>query len=228
MDTLHNNPPSAAELFADEIASLKARVASFPPITDDNAREARDLIGLATKLAKDIDAKRDEEKRPHLEAGRQIDATYKPLVDDAKAAPEPLRKALMDHINEQKRKADEAARLARQKAEEEARSAARLADDPLLGDEAMEAAKLAEQKAEVAAASVKTVATVKGSEGFRAAGVRKSYRAKVIDAKAMVNHYASHPDVIAAAERAANAEARSSKGSAQIPGVEIETVESLV
>jgi hypothetical protein len=228
MDNLHNNPPSAAELFADEIASLKSRVANFPPITDDNAGEARDLIGLATKLAKDIDAKRDEEKRPHLEAGRQIDATYKPLVDDAKAAPEPLRKALMDHINEQKRKADEAARIARQKAEEEASAAARLADDPLLGDEAMEAAKLAEQKAEVAAASVKTVATVKGSEGFRAAGVRKSYRAKVIDAKAMVMHFAAHPDVIAAAERAANAEARSSKGSAQIPGVEIETVESLV
>jgi len=225
---LTNNPPSHAELFADEIASLKSRVANFPPITDDNAGDARDLIGLGVKLAKDIDAKRDEEKRPHLEAGRQIDATYKPLVDNAKAAPEPLRKALMDHINEQKRKADEAARLARQKAEEEARAAARLEDDPILGEEALEAAKLAEQKAEVAAASVKTVATVKGSEGFRAAGVRKSYRAKVIDAKAMVMHYAAHPDVIAAAEKAANAEARSSKGSAQIPGVEIETVESLV
>jgi hypothetical protein len=228
MNVLHNNPPSAAELFADEIASLKSRVDNFPPITETNAGEARDLIGLATKLAKEIDAKRDEEKRPHLEAGRQIDATYKPLVDDAKSAPDPLRKALLEYVNEQKRKADEEARLARLKAEQEARAAAMLADDPLLGEEVIEAAKLAEQKAEVAAASVKTVATVKGSEGFRAAGVRKSYRAKVIDAKAMVMHYAAHPDVIAAAEKAANAEARTSKGSAQIPGVEIETVESLV
>jgi len=228
MNALHNNPPSAAELFADEIASLKERVATFGQITETNAGDARDLIGLATKLAKEIDAKRDEEKRPHLEAGRQIDATYKPLVDDAKSAPDPLRKALLEYVNEQKRKADEEARLARIKAEQEARAAAILADDPLLGEEAVEAAKLAEQKAEVAAATVKTVATVKGSEGFRAAGVRKSYRAKVIDAKAMVMHYAAHPDVIAAAEKAANAEARTSKGSAQIPGVEIETVESLV
>lgn len=228
MNTLHNNPPSAAELFADEIASLKVRAETFGPITEANAGEARDLIGLAKKLAKDIDTKRDEEKRPHLEAGRQIDATYKPLVDDAKAAPAPLERALLAYVNEQKRKAAEAAEAARKAAEEQARRAAMLADDPILGEEVQDAAKLAEQKAEVAAASVKTVATVKGSEGFRAAGVRKSYRAKVIDAKTMVMHFAAHPDVIAAAERAANAEARSSKGSAQIPGVEIETVESLV
>lgn len=227
MNTLHNNPPPAAELFANEIASLRERIANFGDITEANAGEARDLIGLAKKLAKDIDAKRDEEKRPHLEAGRQIDATYKPLMDDAKSAPVPLEKGLVALINEQKRKAAEAAEAARKAAEEEARRAAMLANDPILGEEVQDAAKLAEQKAEIAAATVKTVATVKGSEGFRAAGVRKSYRAKVIDAQAMVMHFAAHPDVIAAAERAANAEARSSKGSAHIPGVEIEIIESL-
>lgn len=227
MDNLHNNPPSAAELFADEIASLKERIAAFPPITEANAGEARDLIGLAKKLAKDIDAKRDEEKRPHLEAGRQIDATYKPLKDAADAAPAPLSKALMDHINEQKRLAAEAAEKARKAAEEEARRAAVLASDPLIGEESVDAAKLAEQRAEVAAASVKVAATVKGSEGFRAAGVVKSYRAKVIDYQALVAHYATHPDVQAAAEKLANALIRASKGSVTIPGVEIETIESL-
>ena len=228
MDTGHNNPPSPAELFSDEIASLKERIASFPPVTEPNAGEARDLIGLAKKLAKDIDAKRDEENRPHLEAGRQVDATYKPLVDEANAAPAPLSKALMDHINEQKRIAAEAAEKSRRLAEEEAKRAAQLADDPILGEDVVDTAKLAQQKAEVAAASVKTVATVKGSEGFRAAGVRVSYRAKVINGVAMVNYYAGHPDVIAAALKVANADARTSKGSIKIPGVEVETVENLV
>ncbi len=227
MDTLHNNPPSPVELFADEIASLKERIAAFPPITEANAGEARDLIGLAKKLAKDIDAKRDEEKRPHLEAGRAIDAAYKPLVDAANAAPAPLSNALLAHINEQKRLAAEAAEKARRLAEEEARRAAELADDPILGEDMADAAKLAEQKAEVAAASVKTVATVKGSEGFRAAGVVKSYRAKVFDYQALVAHYATHPDVQAAAEKLANALIRAAKGSVTIPGVEVEAVESL-
>lgn len=225
---LTNNPPSAAELFLDEALRLTRLASEFGPVTEANAGEARDLIGLAKTLAKDIEAKREEEKRPHIDAGRQIDATYKPIKEAADKATDPLSKALMAHINEQKRLAAEAAEKARRMAEEEARRAVELADDPILGEDVVDAAKLAQQKAEVAAASVKTVATVKGSEGFRAAGVRKSFRAKVIDAKAMVMHFAAHPDVIAAAERAANAEARSSKGSAQIPGVEIETVESLV
>ena len=55
---LTNNPPSAAELFADEIASLKDRIAAFPPITETNAGDARDLIGLAKRLATDIETKR--------------------------------------------------------------------------------------------------------------------------------------------------------------------------
>jgi hypothetical protein len=226
---LSNNPPSAAELFLDEALRLTRLASEFGPVTEANAGEARDLIGLSKALAKDIEAKREEEKRPHIDAGRQIDATYKPIKDAADKAADPLSKALLAHINEQKRLAAEAAEKARRMAEEEARRAAELADDPILGEDMADAAKLAGQKAEVAAASVKTVATVKGSEGFRAAGVRVSYRAKVTDAAALVSYFSTHPDVIALCERLANAELRASKGEKnRIAGIEVETVESLV
>lgn len=225
---LTNNPPSAATLFADEITSLFERANTFGPITEANAGEARDLIGLAKQLAKDIDAKRDEQKRPHLEAGRKIDAEFKPLVEAAKEAPQPVERALLAYINEQKRLAAEAAEKARRMAQEEARRAAALADDPILGEDMADGAKLAEQKAEVAAASVKTVATVKGSEGFRAAGVRKSWKAELTDAAALVAHYARHPDVIAAALKIASADVRTSKGVYPIPGIKAVEVESLV
>lgn len=225
---LTNNPPSAAELFLDEALRLTRLASEFGPVTEANAGEARDLIGLVKTLAKDIEAKREEEKRPHIDAGRQIDATYKPIKEAADKAADPLSKALMAHINEQKRLAAEAAEKARRMAEEEARRAAELADDPILGEDVVDAAKLAQQKADVAAASVKTVATVKGSEGFRAAGVRKTWKAEVTDAAAMVAHYAKHPDVIAAALKIANADARTSKGVYQIPGVKVIEVESLV
>jgi hypothetical protein len=227
MDNFHNNPPSAAELFLDEALRLTRLASEFGPVTEANAGEARDLIGLAKALAKDIEAKREEEKRPHIDAGRQIDATYKPIKEAADKAADPLTKALMGYINEQKRLAAEAAEKARKAAEEEARRAAVLASDPLIGEEAVDAAKLAEQRAEVAQASVKVAATVKGSEGFRAAGVVKSYRAKVIDYAALVLHYGHHPDVQAAAEKLANAAIRAAKGSITIPGVEVETIESL-
>lgn len=225
---LTNNPPSAAELFLDEALRLTRLASEFGPVTEANAGEARDLIGLAKTLAKDIEAKREEEKRPHIDAGRQIDATYKPIKEAADKAADPLSKALMAHINEQKRLAAEAAEKARRMAEEEARRAAELADDPILGEDVVDAAKLAQQKAEVAAASVKTVATVKGSEGFRAAGVRVTYKAKVHDYAALVAHFAVHPEVQAAAEKAANALIRTYKKNSVIPGVEVIEVESLV
>ena len=157
-----------------------------------------------------------------------IDYTFMTLVKEAVAAHAPLSQALLAYINEQKRLAAEAAEKARRMAEEEARRAAELADDPILGEDVQDAAKLAQQKADVAAASVKTVATVKGSEGFRAAGVRVSYKAKVTSAAAMVAHFATNPDVIAAAEKLANSAIRAAKGSITIPGVEVVAVESLV
>lgn len=229
MDTLHNNPPAPAELFAEEIDNLKARADSFGDVTDANAGDARDLIGLAKKLAKDIDAKRDEEKRPHLEAGRTIDATYKPLVDNAKYACAPLEKALTDHIVAQKRKAEEARRAAEAKAAEEAEKARMLANDALLGEDAAAEAKAAENEAKLVAAEQKQAATVKGSKGFRAAGLRVTRKAHVTDYDKAVLHYGRHPDMQALAEKLANAEIRGAGGNPiTIPGVEIVETEVLV
>ena len=146
MQNLHNNPPAAAELFAEEIESLKIRADVFGEISEANAGDARDLIGLAKTLAKDIDSKRKEEKQPHLDAGREIDGTYNPLVTSAKASVQSVEKALTAFVIEQKRKADEARREAERKAAEEA---AKAEEEERLEAErkaAEEAAKKAEQE----------------------------------------------------------------------------------
>jgi len=229
MDTLHNNPPPAAELFAEEIYRLNERAENFGPVSDDNAGEARDLIGLAKRLARDIDGKRDEEKRPHLEAGRAIDGTYKPLVESAKYACATLEKALTDFIVEQKREAEKIRRAAEAKAAEEAAKAKALADDALLSESTAEAAREAANAAEIATAKEKMAGNVKGSEGFRAAGLRVTRKAKVVDSRLMVEALAYHVDVIAAAEKVANAAIRAAKGSPiSIPGVEVVETEVLV
>ena len=229
MQNLHNNPPAAAELFAEEIESLKIRADVFGEISEANAGDARDLIGLAKTLAKDIDSKRKEEKQPHLDAGREIDGTYNPLVTSAKASVQSVEKALTAFVIEQKRKADEARREAERKAAEEAAKAKVMEDDALLAETTAQAAQDAASAAEIAAAKQKMAGNVKGSEGFRAAGLRTVRKAKVIDNMKLVHHYALHPDVIAAAEKVANATIRAAKGEpVDIPGVEVVETEQLV
>lgn len=229
MDTLHNNPPPAAELFAEEIESLKARAEAFGEITDANAGAASDLIKLAKKLAKDIDDKRKEEKQPHLDAGRQIDGTYNPLVEAAKKAPASVERALTAYVVEQKRKAEDARREAERKAAEEAEKARRLQNDALLAEDAAAAAKAAENEAKLVAAEEKQAGNVKGSEGFRASGLRTVRKAKITNATMLVTFYMARPEVIELCERLANADIRAAKGGqVAIPGIEVIETEQLV
>lgn len=224
-----NNPPPAAELFAEEIDSLRTRASEFGEITQANMGDARDLIGLAKKLAKDIDTKRADEKKPHLDAGREIDSTYNPLKESALKATAVVEKALTAFVVEQKRKAEEARREAERKAAEEAERARKLQDDALLADDAAAAAKAAENEAKLVAAEETRAGSVKGSEGFRAAGLRTIRKAKITNPTMLVTFYMSRPEVIELCERLANADIRAAKGAqVAIPGIEIVETEQLV
>lgn len=227
----HNGPPEDAELFKEAIADLAGRADQMAAegVSDANAGDARDIIGLATKLAKDIDAKRKEVKQPHLDASREIDGTYNPLVSEAKDCVKALKDALRDFVLEQERKAAEARAEAERKAAEERAKAEAFADDPLLGDVTTKAAAAAEAEAKLVAAESKGAGSIKGSEGFRAASVRVTRYAHVTDSTALVSHYASHPDILAVAEKLANADIRHAKGAPlTIPGVEIKEKKDLV
>ncbi|WP_347822776.1 hypothetical protein [uncultured Planktomarina sp.] len=224
----HNNPPSPVELFAEQIASITSQVDVFGDINEDNAGAANDLIKRAGQIAKEIDQKRKNEKQPHLDAGREIDGTYNPLKEKAASSVTPLKKALAAHISEQKRIAEQARREAEEKARKEAARLQALADDPLIGDQVQEQAKEAMTEFKDARIAEKQAANVKGSAGFRAAGVKTKRFAKVTNSRELVRHYANHPDVVALCERLANADIRAAKGApVVIGGVEVETEEVL-
>lgn len=227
-DIGHNNPPEAAILFQEEIDTIKARADAVTEITAGNAGDVNDLIKLAGKLAKDIDAKRKEEKQPHLDAGKEVDGTYNPLKDEATKAVDPLKSKLAAYIAEQRRIADEARRQAERIAAEETRKAELLKDDALVGEDAAKDAAQAAIDLASAKAQAKAATNVKGSEGFRAAGLRTARKAIITDAAKLVAHYAGHADVIALCERLANADIRAAKGAPiSIAGVEVETSEVL-
>lgn len=117
----HNNPPQdEAEIMREQIDAASKGVADYAEITsDETAAKAQSLRSRLLELSGEADKKREAEKKPHLEASRNVDAKWQPLVKSAKAAADKIRAALSAH---ETRKANAAAEVARKA--EEARKAA--------------------------------------------------------------------------------------------------------
>ena len=172
-------------------------------------------------LSKKADAERDAKVRPHLDAQREINGTYKPLVDSAKSAADTVREALSKYMAAEDAKARaaaaEAARIENEK---------RMAEYKRQQEEA-EKARLASVANEVpppppppiaapvfvAPAEVKVQA---GGQRGKKASLRTLTRYEMTDYAAALAHVKDHPDVIAAVEKAAFAQARAG---ATVPGV---------
>lgn len=228
-DTLTNNPPAAIDLLKERADRYVADAKTFATITDENEAQATDCFNLGTSLANEIEATRETEKKPHLEAGRQVDATFKPVhakVDSERVA---LRARLEAHIRERKRKAEEAARLAAQKLRE-AEEAARLAaeedeDDPFLAATAAPAPDTAAltAQAKIAEGQAKAAARVESASGGRAFGLRAAPKtAEITDYKALAAYLidAGHSELKETLQRLANQNARA-KGAIAWPGTKI-------
>ena len=226
-DALHNNPPEPIELLKEKLAIYKEGAEAFGPVTEANAQEYRDHIGYGVKLTKEIDTQRDVEKRPHLEAGRAVDAAYKPLLETTESVQKRLKAALQAFIvereREAKRIADEAARKLRE-AEEAARQAAEPEEDPFLAATApvvdVKAAYVEAKVAEGQALAAGRVGSAAG--GFNATSLRTKRSAKVTDWHKLAAHYIGNGELRACLQKLADADVRHAKGAPiEIPGVEI-------
>lgn len=166
-------------------------------------------------LAKQADKERDEKKRPHLEAGRKIDAEYKPLVEQATQAANALRDELTKWMRAEEAKARaaaEAARKAEQEriAKEQAERAAKMAADPIA------ALTEPEPEPELPMSIPEPPRVQAGGQAGRKAGLRTVVRYEIEDYAAALAHVKDHKDVIAAVEKACTAMA---KAGATVPGV---------
>lgn len=105
-----------------EIEAARAGLAGYKAIdSDEQAARAQTLRSALTTLSGKADKARTAEKEPHLQAGRDVDAKWQPLVKLAKEGADDLRTALgawEDLKREAARKAQaEADRIAREHAE---------------------------------------------------------------------------------------------------------------
>jgi hypothetical protein len=124
-----NNPPQdEVEAISDQIDAAAANAAAYETIADDEtAARAQSSRSRLLELGGQADKRREVLKRPHLEAGKAVDAAWQPLVQKAKGAADAIRRALGAY---ETRKAQEAERQ-RQEQERlrrEAEAAARKAE----------------------------------------------------------------------------------------------------
>lgn len=161
------------------------------------------------ELRKRAESEHKAEKQPHLDAGRAVDAKYKPLIDIAADAADSLRNALTRYMAAEEAKLRAAEAAQRKAAEEAARKAREAA-----------AAKGVPEPEDVPLPSPEPVRVQAGGQRGRKVGLREITRYVVTDFDAALAHVKDHPDVRAAVEKAAAAMA---KAGAKVPGVEART-----
>jgi hypothetical protein len=223
-----HNRADDVEAYKEMLARFKADADAVTEITEANAQFVRDHVGYGGKLAKEIDATRDDKKRPHLEAGRQIDGAYKPLIEECDKIIKGLKQKLAAFLDAREREAKRIAEEAKRKLEEAERLAAKAVEepeeDPFLAATAptvdVKAAHVEAKIAEGQALAASRVSSAAG--GFAATSLKTKRSAKVTDWNALAAHYLSRGEVRAVLEQLANADIRHSKGAEiSIPGVEI-------
>lgn len=200
---------SLLEEIADAVNQTRSWLAKNAITDKVLADTAANMRARLLDLAKRADAERDAKKRPHLEAGRAVDAEYMPQIDMAKGGANELRDTLtvwMRKEEARQRAEAEAARKAEQERMEKER-AERLAANPI--------AEFTEEPP-LPLAPVEPPKVQAGGQAGRKAGLRTVVRFEIEDYAAALAHVKDHKDVIAAVEKACFAMA---KAGATVPGI---------
>lgn len=226
----HNNPPepTAFDAFTVHIGDLfeeaKNHLDSEGIATQAQADAVSKLLDMIRTASKDADKARVEEKKPHDDAAKAVQARWKPLLDKCDLATDACKKALAPYLrrlDEEKRAKEEAAR---KEAEEKALLAAEAmraaAVDDLSAREAAEALEAEAKKAQVEATkAANDKAHAKG--GARAAGLRTYYHPELVSPSEALRHYvATNPEAVKAFLLSL-AEVDVRNGKHQIPGFDV-------
>ncbi len=196
---------------------------------EEQAEKAADMIDGLRKLYKNIDDARKDQKKPHDDAGKLVQAAFLPYLKKIDEASKKLKPKLATYIDartkreeEQKAKLAEEARLKEEQAAERARLA-EMEGDVSAQVEAEEEQKAAEKEQKDAARPVKrSVGSASG--GGRAISMRTVWDVEVTNARVVFMRYSDRPEMIEALKAIAAAEVRSkdfNPKTMSIPGVKL-------
>lgn len=235
----HNHPPPLKEVlaenyahFAREVEEIAGRANGAPKAVKGDAD--LDAVGVVVKdarsMLKRVDGARKDEKEPHLQAGRDVDAFFKGLTDRLDRIATTLEERASEYQRakaaEARRKAEEETRKAREREEEARRKAAAAEAAGKAGTaaraegQAEAAAAKAEAAERAAEASTADLTRTRGASGT-VAGARTVQKVRVVDmAKLGLGPLGPYIDRDAI-QKAANAWLRVTKGMETLPGLEI-------
>lgn len=215
MSELGHNQPPVFEGFSlhieDLFALISDTVAGGEVATDEQECALDGLLDDARKARKDADAARAEEKRPHDDAAKAVQAKWKPLLERCDMAADEIKRLLTLYRAAKQAAKDEVARQAREEAalrEAAARQALRTSDD------------LRERfEAEQNLATAKKLTATANKIDRVPTGLRTYWEAEVTDRRAALNFYLKRsPDRFAALiQQLADEDARTTRGT--VPGV---------
>lgn len=180
----HNNPPAEVtfSMHVDDLFALLSDTLAGGEVTTDEQEAAIDaLMDDFRKASKDADKARAAEKKPHDDAGKAVQAKWKPITEKADRGVAACKEALTPYRVAKQRAKDEAARKAREEAEErerQAREAIQQSDDletRFAAEQEFEAAK----KLNVAANKIDRSAT----------GLRTHWEAEITDRTEALRFY---------------------------------------
>lgn len=235
----HNNPPAydlAAfeELQNDAAAFIAASNAwlKTPIDTEEKAEKLSDQIDGLRKLYKRADEARKDAKKPHDDAGKEVQAAFAPVLDRVTKCADLLKPVLAGYLKakaeaEAKRKAEEAE--AARKAKEEADRLAAEAEATGDIDAIVEAEERAKEAKKLEKAAAKPVSTgVRSASGAgRTMSIRKRKVCKIEAINAAFVSFRDDPKVADLLISLANARANSAGFEGTIPGFKIEEVENV-
>jgi hypothetical protein len=186
-------------------------------ITDKTAADtAANWRARLLDLSKQADKQRETEKRPHDEAAKAVQAKWKPCVETAADAANRLRDALTAWMRAEEAKARAEADAKRKLAEEAAAKARAIADAAKAEAEAR-GVTFAPEPVNVPLPFDEPAKIQAGGQRGRKTGLRTITKYVVNDYEAALAHVKDHPDVRAAVEKVAAAQA---KTGVAVPGVE--------
>lgn len=220
----HNSGDLSLSEQISEYASMALAWLKKTGIKDKTSADmAANYRAKLNQLKKDADNARTQEKAPHLSAAREVDDKWREPIAEAGSAAEDLRAALTAFmVAEEKRlkaeaeakRKEEEERIAKERARIEAERAERMEADPAL------AMLEPEPELPMAPAAPEPVKVQAGGQRGRKTGLKTVTVYEITDYEAALSHVKSHPDVIAAVEKVAKAQA---KAGAVVPGVEAKT-----
>jgi len=187
-----------------------------------SADKAANYRAKLNQFKKDADDARTSEKAPHMAAAKAVDDKWRAPIAEATAVAEDLRSALTQFmVAEEKRLKEEAEakrkveeeRVAAERARIEAERAEKMRVDPV--------AAMTDPEPELpVVAEIEPVKVQAGGQRGRRTGLKTVTVYEITDYEAALSHVKSHPDVIAAVEKVAKAQA---KTGACVPGVSART-----